>query len=114
VLRVGDALDFWRVEALEPDRLLRLRSEMRLPGQAWLQFQIHPYPHGPSFLQQTAYFAPKGLLGLLYWYLLYPIHSLIFSGMIHKIAQIAEKTWGEMAETIPTQAAGDPEIQDRT
>jgi uncharacterized protein YbjT (DUF2867 family) len=90
-VRVGDAVDFWRVEAVEPDRLLRLRAEMKLPGRAWLQFQIHTLPNGQPVLQQTAYFAPKGLLGFLYWYLLYPLHSLIFSGMIRKIADQASR-----------------------
>jgi len=88
-LRVGDALDFWRVEAVEPDRLVRLRAEMKVPGQAWLQFQAKPQPDGRTLLSQTAFFAPKGLLGWLYWYALYPIHSLIFSGMIRKVADRA-------------------------
>jgi len=89
-LRVGDALDFWRVEAVEEDRLLRLRAEMKVPGRAWLQFQVRPGNDG-CLLSQTAFFAPKGLSGLLYWYGLYPLHALIFSGMIRKIAQQAEK-----------------------
>ena len=88
-VRVGDALDFWRVEVVEPARLLRLRAEIKVPGRAWLQFQVHPQPDGSSVLSQTAFFAPKGLFGLLYWYLLYPIHSLIFSGMIRRIGDRA-------------------------
>ena len=88
-LRVGDALDFWRVEAVEEDRLLRLRAEMKVPGRAWLQFQVRPGNAG-CLLSQTAFFAPKGLSGLLYWYGLYPLHALIFSGMIRKIAQQAD------------------------
>ena len=71
-LRVGDALDFWRVEALEDGRLLRLRSEMKVPGLAWLQFTAEPGGSGSARLVQTAFFAPKGLPGLAYWYLLYP------------------------------------------
>ena len=90
-VRVGDALDFWRVEAVEPDHLLRLRAEMKVPGRAWLQFQVRPHNNGTSLLSQTAFFAPKGLSGLLYWYLLYPIHALIFSGMVRKIAKQAEQ-----------------------
>ena len=85
-LRVGDALDFWRVEMVEPDRLIRLRAEMKVPGRAWLEFQALPQPGGQTLLSQTAFFEPKGLLGLLYWYVLYPIHSLIFSGLIRRIA----------------------------
>jgi hypothetical protein len=85
-LRVGDALDFWRVEVAEPGRLIRLRAEMKVPGRAWLEFQALPQPGGQTLLSQTAFFEPKGLLGLLYWYVLYPIHSLIFSGLIRRIA----------------------------
>jgi len=88
-LRVGDALDFWRVEAVEPEHLLRLRAEMKVPGKAWLQFQATPHPEGQTLLTQTAFFAPKGLLGWLYWYALYPLHGLIFSGLIDQIAQRA-------------------------
>ena len=88
-VRVGDALDFWRVEAVESDRLLRLRAEMKLPGLAWLQFKAERLEDGNTLLTQTAFFAPKGLLGLLYWYALYPLHSMIFSGMIRKLAQRA-------------------------
>ena len=84
-LRVGDALDFWRVEAVEPGRLLRLRAEMKVPGAAWLQFETLPRERG-TLLVQTAYFAPRGLPGLAYWYGLLPAHSRIFSGMIAALA----------------------------
>jgi len=90
-LRVGDAVDFWRVEAIEPSRLLRLRPEMKLPGRAWLQFEISPSAKG-SVIRQTAMFEPRGLLGLLYWYALYPVHGLIFGGMLRGIARAAERT----------------------
>lgn len=87
-LRAGDALDFWRVEAVEIDRLIRLRAEMRVPGKAWLQFEISPGEEaGTSRLAQTAFFAPKGLPGWLYWYALYPFHALIFSGLIDEISK---------------------------
>ena len=89
-LRVGDALDFWRVEAVETQRLLRLRAEMKLPGKAWLQFEIRPAADGSAQLLQSAAFAPKGLTGLLYWYVLYPVHAWIFAGMIRRIAIRAE------------------------
>ncbi len=85
-LRVGDALDFWRVEAVEPGHLLRLRAEMKVPGKAWLQFQAAPRDDGQTLLTQTAFFAPKGLFGWLYWYALYPLHGFIFSGLIDQIA----------------------------
>jgi len=86
-LRVGDALDFWRVEAVEPGKLLRLRAEMKVPGKAWLQFKVTPLDDGGTRLEQTAYFAPKGLAGLVYWYALYPIHRVIFSGLIDRIGK---------------------------
>jgi uncharacterized protein YbjT (DUF2867 family) len=89
-LRVGDALDFWRVEAVEPEKLLRLRAEMKVPGRAWLQFQVTRREDGHSLLAQTAFFAPKGLFGWLYWYALYPIHRVIFNGFIDQIAQRAK------------------------
>jgi hypothetical protein len=88
-LRAGDALDFWRVEVVEHERLLRLRAEMKVPGKAWLQFQVTPRDNDQTLLSQTAFFAPKGLLGMLYWYALYPFHRLIFSGLIDQIAQRA-------------------------
>jgi hypothetical protein len=89
-LREGEALDFWRVEAIQPDRLLRLRAEMKLPGRGWLQFEAQPVQEGQTELVQTAYFAPKGLSGLLYWYGVYPLHGLVFAKMINSIAQSAE------------------------
>ena len=88
-LRVGDAIDFWRVEAVEPEHMLRLRAEMKVPGKAWLQFQAKPFDDNQTLLSQTALFAPKGLMGLLYWYLLYPFHGLIFSGLIDQIGERA-------------------------
>lgn len=88
-LRVGDAVDFWRVEAIDPDRLIRLRAEMKVPGNAWLQFEISPVAEHQIHVRQTAIFAPKGLSGTLYWFALYPIHKIIFSGMIRKIAERA-------------------------
>ena len=88
-LRVGDALDFWRVEALEADHLVRLRAEMKLPGRAWLQFEVRDAEAGTSQLEQTAAFLPKGLGGLAYWYGLYPVHARIFDGLAREIARRA-------------------------
>jgi uncharacterized protein YbjT (DUF2867 family) len=85
-LQVGDALDFWRVETLEPGQLLRLRSEMKMPGIAWLQWQVTPRDKKNAFLLQTTFFAPKGLLGWLYWYAVYPLHKLIYRKLIDQIA----------------------------
>ena len=87
---VGDYLDWWRVEAFEPDRLLRLRAEMRLPGRAWLQFDVTP-ENGGSRIEQTAIFDPVGVSGLLYWYALYPVHRLIFAGMLKRIVSVGEQ-----------------------
>ena len=89
-LNPGDAVDFWRVEAIEPARLLRLRPEMKLPGRAWLQFEVAPGGTG-SVIRQTAVFEPHGVTGLLYWYALYPVHGLIFGGMLRGIARAAER-----------------------
>lgn len=86
-VRVGDAVDFRRVEAVELDRLLRLRADMKVPGRAWLEFRVEPVDAARSRLFQTAYCAPRGLMGLLYWYLLYPIHAVIFSGMAKRLAR---------------------------
>ncbi|HSH82696.1 MAG TPA: SDR family oxidoreductase [Herpetosiphonaceae bacterium] len=90
-VRIGDALDFWRVEVVEPGRMMRLRAEMKVPGRAWLQMEAQPLESGKTYLIQTAFFAPKGLSGLLYWYLLYPIHGFIFSGLIRRLAEEAER-----------------------
>lgn len=89
-LRPGDALDFWRVEAFEPDQMLRLRAEMKLPGRAWLQFEAEP-DNGGTILTQTAVFDPTGLAGLLYWYALLPIHTPMFRGMLRNVARAAER-----------------------
>lgn len=82
----GETVDFWRVEALEKPSLLRLRAEMRLPGKAWLEWRVLK-TDGNSQLIQTAYFAPRGLLGFLYWWLLYPVHARVFSSLSRAIAQ---------------------------
>jgi uncharacterized protein YndB with AHSA1/START domain len=89
-VRVGDALDFWRVEAIEPGRLLRLRAEMKLPGKAWLQFEALPRGAGQTLLTQTAFMATKGLSGLAYWYGMYPFHGAIFDNMARAIGKRAE------------------------
>jgi len=82
---VGDALDFWRVEVFEPGRRLRLAAEMKVPGRAWLEFEVRPTATG-SMIRQTAVFDPAGLAGLAYWYGIYPLHALVFAGMLDGIA----------------------------
>jgi hypothetical protein len=84
-LAPGDTLDFWRVERYEPDHLLRLRAEMRLPGRAWLEFETTP-ERGGTRIRQTARFDPAGVAGSLYWYGLLPIHAAIFRRMLGSIA----------------------------
>ncbi len=84
-IAVGDTLDCWRVEAFEPDRRLRLAAEMKLPGRAWLEFEVEEIPDG-SLIRQTAIFDPVGLAGLFYWYGIYPLHKAVFHGMLRGIA----------------------------
>jgi hypothetical protein len=84
-VHIGDAIDFWRVEEFEPQRLLRLHAEMKLPGRAWLEFEVLPNEQG-SEIRQTAMFDPIGLFGLLYWYAVYPLHQIVFARMLHNIA----------------------------
>ncbi|MDJ0763892.1 MAG: SDR family oxidoreductase [Myxococcota bacterium] len=86
-LHPGDALDCWRVEAVTPDKLLRLHAEMRLPGRAWLQWEVAPDEHRGAVIHQTAIFDPAGFSGLAYWYLSYPFHQVIFKGMLDAIAR---------------------------
>ena len=87
-LRAGDALDFWRVESVEPGRLLRLSAEMKVPGRAWLQYEIDE-KDGTCAIRQTAIFDPAGIAGLAYWYALYPVHSIVFRGMLRGIGKAA-------------------------
>lgn len=95
-LLVGDAVDWWRVEAFEPDRRLRLVAEMKLPGRAWLEFEVEPHGDSASTIRQTAIFDPIGLTGLAYWYGVYPLHARVFRGMLNGIA--------ERALSVPTSA----------
>ncbi|MEM6428516.1 MAG: SDR family oxidoreductase [Deinococcota bacterium] len=85
----GDALDFWRVEDVEEGSFLQLHAEMKVPGQAWLRFDVQPAANG-SEVTQTAFFEPKGLLGVLYWWAIYPLHLLVFPSMIRAIGKRAE------------------------
>lgn len=87
-LHDGDIVDCWRVETIEEPHRLRLRAEMKLPGRAWLEFTVTPAPQG-STITQTAMFDPVGLPGILYWYSIYPLHEVIFAGMLRAIARRA-------------------------
>ncbi len=90
ILCVGDTVDFWRVEIIEPNHLLRLQAEMKLPGRAWLEFEVTGQ-EGASLIRQTAIFDPVGLFGLAYWYALYPVHRVVFSVMLKGIVRAARK-----------------------
>lgn len=96
---VGDPIDFWRVEEVVPQRLLRLRAEMRLPGEATLEFAVTPPAAGAgATLRQLALFRPRGVWGRLYWYALWPLHTWVFAGMASAIARAAESA--------PSRASG--------
>jgi uncharacterized protein YbjT (DUF2867 family) len=107
-LRVGDALDFWRVEAYESDRRLRLAAEMRVPGRAWLEMSAEADGDGSRYLQRAVYF-PKGLAGRLYWWSIVPIHGIVFAGMANRITAEAEASrTGEPAPQPPLEPQPEP------
>jgi hypothetical protein len=90
-LRIGDSLDFWRVEELEKEKKLRLYAEMILPGKAWLEFTLVE-KDGKTVVSQDALFAPRGLGGQIYWYLVSPFHFFIFPTMLRNIVKAAAKS----------------------
>jgi hypothetical protein len=90
-LRVGDAVDWWRVEKVEDLNLLRLRAEMRIPGLAWLDLSVEEDESGGTVFRQKAYFHPRGLLGQIYWWSVSPFHGVIFGGMQRNVARAAEE-----------------------
>lgn len=111
-LRVGDSVDFWRVEEVEPGRLLRLRAEMRLPGLAWLEMRVLTH-RGETVYGQRAIFHPHGLAGHLYWWAVAPFHSLIFGPMLRNVAKAAERGVlpvppEDRAPTLDAPASGGP------
>ncbi len=93
----GDVVDFWRVQTLEPGRMLQLRAEMKLPGRAWLRFDLVPLGPNRTELHQTAFFEPKGLAGVAYWAAVAPLHALIFPAMARQIARRAEASTADAA-----------------
>ena len=90
-LRIGDALDFWRVLEVSPRERLSLLAEMKVPGEALLEFKLQPVGNQHTDLEMLSRFLPKGLLGILYWYSLYPFHEKIFFGMLKSIAGAIDK-----------------------
>ena len=89
-LQAGDAVDFWSVEEIAPGERISLRAEMKLPGRAWLQFVLLAESRDRTLLSCYAWFEPRGLVGEVYWSVLYPIHVLIFRGMVRAIARQSE------------------------
>jgi uncharacterized protein YbjT (DUF2867 family) len=87
-VRIGDTVDFWRVEKFEENKLLRLAAEMKVPGRAWLEFEVTEND-GISTVRQTAIFDPVGLFGIIYWYSLFPLHEFVFRGMLRNICKVA-------------------------
>jgi len=94
----GEALDFWRVVGIEHDRRLSLRAEMKLPGEALLEFRLSPTDDQHCVLEQRANFMPRGLLGLLYWYAVVPFHAVVFKGMLNGIRREALQIAGAPAK----------------
>ena len=90
-LRVGDSLDFWRVESVESEKSLRLYAEMILPGKAWLEFKLEKLPNGKSKIIQEASYSPRGLGGQLYWFAVSPLHFLVFPTMLRNIVRSAKR-----------------------
>ena len=90
-LLAGDAVDFWRVEAIEPGALLRLRAEMKLPGLAWLELSVGQDDDGLTTYSQRAIFRPRGLAGHAYWRSISPFHGLVFGGLLQNITAAAER-----------------------
>jgi hypothetical protein len=101
-LRVGDTVDFWRVERIEQDRLLRLAAEMKIPGRLWLQFEVTADDRGGACIRQTTVFDPAGYVGRAYWHVLCPVHHLVFSRMLRGIARAVPATdpgWPSRAQS---------------
>ncbi len=108
----GDTLDFWRVEDYEEDRFLRLRAEMKVPGRAWLEFEVTGCEDG-SVIRQTAIFDPVGLFGLAYWYAMYPFHFFIFAGMLRNIERAARDAMDEIDPPPPQSDEDCDDVADK-
>jgi hypothetical protein len=106
-LRVGDALDFWRVLEVQPQQRLMLLAEMKLPGEALFDIRITPAGEGAVWLHFLSRFMPRGIVGILYWFALYPFHQWVFSGMLKSIAAAVKRpvTSGPQRFTPKLQAA---------
>ncbi len=109
-LRVGDAVDFWRVEALDPGRMLRLRAEMQLPGRAWLQFDVKADDSGGTCITQSVFFEPKGLLGTIYWNAVRPVQGALYAGQLRRLGNWIERR--DPDETFTPDRASVAELQE--
>ena len=107
-VQVGDAVDWWRVEDVQEEALLRLRAEMRLPGLAWLDLRIESDARGRTVFRQVAYFHPRGLLGQLYWWAVTPFHGVVFGGMQRNVARAAEEFERGLSRTARPPARSAP------
>jgi hypothetical protein len=107
-LRVGDALDFWRVEAITPGSLLRLRAEMKLPGLAWLEMAVGRDHDGMTTYSQRAIFQPRGLAGHAYWRSISPFHGVVFGGMLRNITAAAERAGRSVDKPAPADGSATP------
>ncbi len=103
-LRIGDTVDFWTVEQMDRGKVLRLRAEMKMPGEAWLQFECKDNG-GESLLTQTIYYRPRGLSGEIYWAAMYPFHLLLFDGLHHAVASEARRRRNAKKQTPQLAAA---------
>jgi uncharacterized protein YbjT (DUF2867 family) len=114
-LRAGDAIDFWRVVRIQPDRRLLLTAEMKLPGRLWLDHEVTS-KDGQTVIRQTTVFDPAGYAGLAYWYLLYPVHRAIFTTMLRGLGRVTradhdEPTDGDTKGPAPQESACQPLLQ---
>lgn len=103
-LRIGDALDFWRVEERLPPHTLRLRAEMRLPGLAWLEYQLTEIDETTTHVKQRALFHPRGLFGHAYWWSVAPFHAFVFQPMVDGLARQARRSAAERVLPAPAAA----------
>jgi uncharacterized protein YbjT (DUF2867 family) len=106
-LRVGDPIDFWRVERVESGRRLLLAAELKLPGRLWLQFEVAPGDHRVA-VRLTTVFDPAGYVGLAYWYLLYPVHRAIFAAMLRGVRRVSEPGSSRSGAAAAAAAAARP------
>jgi hypothetical protein len=113
-VRVGDAVDFWRVEAIErekPTRILRLRAEMQLPGRAWLQYEVEATGEEQCRVSQLVFFEPKGLMGTLYWNIVAIPHRMLYAGMMRALREKIERTAASRTDP-PEMAKNQPTVPD--